>query len=96
MQRHKLHPTLNRRTGVMEDKPNLARSGGQPKGQGCVPVHSGMRDRTGGKSLPGNWRDLSPDASSPNPLDPEPRGKEYAPVKASPGMLAHQGHARAG
>lgn len=54
-----LHQTLDRNTGKIVERPNIARTPGinSAKGAGCVPIHPGMRART---DLPSkNWRDLS-------------------------------------
>jgi hypothetical protein len=80
-----LHQTLDRRTGTVVERPNLARSGGRPKGQGGVVVHSSMRSRTGIESHNPNWRELS-DASSPMPLDPVITGKRLTQPAPAFGM----------
>lgn len=61
----------------MEDRirSNMARDGARKKTQTKYPVKEGMKDQTKlsgiGPRDPGN----GPDASSPNPLDPEPSNK---------------------
>ena len=54
---------------------NIARDGAAKSPQTSFPVKDGMKDMTAfsgaGPSNPGT----GPDASSPNPLDPEPRAK---------------------
>jgi hypothetical protein len=63
-------------SGAMKEQTSYdARSGAAKKTQTSFPQKWGMRDRISfdgaGPSSPGS----GPDASSPNPLDPEPRGK---------------------
>jgi hypothetical protein len=53
---------------------NIARDGAAKSPQTSFPVKDGMKDMTeysAGPASPGT----GPDASSPNPLDPEPRAK---------------------
>jgi hypothetical protein len=65
-----------------------ARSGAPKKTQTSFPVKGGMKDMnaqsgtTGG--IGGGKFDGAPDASSPNPLDPEPRVKVIKPVLNTP------------
>jgi hypothetical protein len=75
MVKAQLHQTLDRATGTIVERGNIARTPGpnSAKGQGCVPVHSGTRDRHG-ESLNANWRELAPDANPAGPLAVEPRG----------------------
>ncbi len=81
------HQSLDRKTGRIVERGNIARSPGinSAKGAGSVPVHANMRSRAG-ESMATNWRDLAPDASSPNPLDPEVPGKRLTPPQPSFGM----------
>jgi hypothetical protein len=85
-----LHQTLDRATGTIVERGNIARTPGvnSAKGQGAVPVHPSMRNRHA-ESINSNWRDLSPDANpaAAGPLDGgEPRGKMPKPVQPSFGM----------
>lgn len=53
---------------------NIARDGAAKRPQTSFPIKDGMKDQTSfsaGPASPGS----GPDASSPNPLDPEPRDK---------------------
>jgi hypothetical protein len=81
------HPTLNRVTGKLEERPNIARTPGlkSAKGSGSVPVHPAFRDRHA-ESLNPSWRELAPDAAGQGPLDGEYRGKVERPVRPSFGM----------
>lgn len=74
------HQSLDRRTGRIVERGNIARTPGpnSAKGQGAVPTHPSMRNRAG-ESMSTSWRDLAPDASSPNPLAPEVPGKRLTP-----------------
>ena len=80
----------------MEDRitssPVDPRSGKAKHTQTSFPIKSGMKDQTEASKLQGispGSPGFGPDASSPNPLDPEPKDKNLrrqGPYKASWGM----------
>jgi hypothetical protein len=54
---------------------NIARDGAAKKPQTSFPVKDGMKDMTTMSGIAPSNPGTGPDASSPNPLDPEPRAK---------------------
>ena len=71
------------------DKPNDPRSGAAKKTQTAFPDKWGMKDMTTLSGVGPANAGSGPDASSPNPLDPEPQAKvlrrQPGDLKANPG-----------
>jgi len=74
------HPGMSDQTDS-----NIARDGAAKRTQTKFPVKEGMKDMTTYSAGPAN-PGVGPDASSANPLDPEPKSKKSGEVKASWGM----------